>query len=74
MNGSGLIGSTDVTDVELDRTTQVYKETHPKDGKQSVTATSGQWESVPPGKVSENRSMLEWKKELVHYLDTEDIL
>ena len=37
LNGSGLIGFTDVTDEELDGIIQSYKVTHPNDGEQIIT-------------------------------------
>ena len=37
LNGSGLMGFTDVTDEELDGIIQSYKATHPNDGEQIIT-------------------------------------
>ena len=37
LNGSGLMGFTDMTDEELDGIIQSYKATHPNDGEQIIT-------------------------------------
>ena len=48
LNGSGLMGFTDVTDEELDGIIQSYKATHPNDGEQIITGLPQVGKNVHP--------------------------